>query len=337
MIIRSRSKCGYFLVRTCARRLFPEEFRRRKILMASTALAGAAAVVVLSLLPLGGIITLPNLRVQNLKALFLHASEPDTGSPLSRKGQPPGGSRPAASQSVRPSHVQDGPKPHRPEILSGSARSDKKPATPPEAFEAERSTHPEETSATEKPLRIAAIPPAAGDDEQAVSRRAAAHTTILGQITLRHNETLSKVIQNIYGYFNSKYFRSLILANPDIEDPDRVEVGQIVSMPAIPVEVTPLDRPVWWVKFDDVGLLEDAYNVLRNYPENSASLCLIPHWTAEHGLQFSVVLNKLFTDEASAHDKLASMPAGLISNSEVVSTWDKGSIYFADPYFGRKH
>ena len=66
-----------------------------------------------------------------------------------------------------------------------------------------------------------------------------------------------------------------------------MEVGQIVSMPAIPVEVTPLDRPVWWVKFDDVGLLEDAYNVLRNYPENSASLCLIPHWTAEHGLQFS--------------------------------------------------
>ena len=71
----------------------------------------------------------------------------------------------------------------------------------------------------------------------------------------------------MYGNFNSKYFKSFILANPDIEDPDRVEVGQIISLPAIHVEVTHLDRPVWWVKVDETDQLEDAFNVLRNYPE----------------------------------------------------------------------
>ena len=141
----------------------------------------------------------------------------------------------------------------------------------------------------------------------------------------------------MYGNYNSKYFKSFILANPDIEDPDRVEVGQIISLPAVQVEVTPPDRPVWWVKVNETDLLEDAYNVLRNNPDNASSMRLIPYWTPESGTQFSVVLNTLFKDEQTAHNELTLMPAGLLSNSEVVSSWDRKSVYFADPYFGRKH
>jgi hypothetical protein len=48
-------------------------------------------------------------------------------------------------------------------------------------------------------------------------------------------------------------------------------------------------------------------------------------------------LNKLFYNEQTARDELALMPARLLSNSEVVSSWDRKSVYFADPYFGRKH
>ena len=174
-------------------------------------------------------------------------------------------------------------------------------------------------------------------DPQTSSAPAVAYSSILGQLTLRRDETLSRIIQRVYGNFNSKYFKSLILANPDIEDPDRVEVGQIISLPAIHVEVTHLDRPVWWVKFDETDQLEDAYNVLRNYPENASAMRLIPYWTPANGTQFSVVLNKLYNNEQTAHDELALMPARLLSSSEVISSWDRRSVYFADPYFGRKH
>jgi hypothetical protein len=94
---------------------------------------------------------------------------------------------------------------------------------------------------------------------------------------------------------------------------------------------------VWWVKFDETDQLEDAYNVLRNYPENASDMRLIPYWTPGDGTQFSVVLNKLFNNEQTARDELASMPDRLLTNSEVVSSWDRKSVYFADPYFGRKH
>jgi general secretion pathway protein A len=92
---------------------------------------------------------------------------------------------------------------------------------------------------------------------------------------------------------------------------------------------------VWWVKVDEADRLEKAYNVLRDYPENASDLRLIPHWTAAGGTQFSVVLNRLFTDEQTARDSLASIPAGFGLNSRVVSGWDRQSVYFADPYFGR--
>ena len=177
----------------------------------------------------------------------------------------------------------------------------------------------------------------APDDSHTISTPASAPSTILGQITLRRDETLSKIIQRVYGNFNSKYFKSFILANPDIEDPDRVEVGQIISLPAIHVEVTPGTKLVWWVKIDESDLLEDAFNILRNYPDSSPSMRLIPYWTPEEGTRFSVVLHRLYKDELSARNQLEQLPAGISSNSGIVSAWDMKSTYFADPYFGRAH
>jgi general secretion pathway protein A len=208
---------------------------------------------------------------------------------------------------------------------------------PPEIEKTDEFTEAEEASEIEARAPAVAVAETVTADPQTSPAPAAAYSSILGQLTLRRDETLSRIIQRVYGNFNSKYFKSFILANPDIEDPDRVEVGQIISLPAIHVEVTHLDRPLWWVKFDETDQLEDAYNVLRNYPENAPEMRLIPYWTPANGTQFSVVLNKLYRTEQTARDELALMPARLLSSSEVISSWDRGSVYFADPYFGLKH
>ena len=320
MIIQNRSKSGYFLVRACSRRVFPEESRRRKLIMSGVALAATAAVLLLTLLPLDGIISLPSRGVQNIKALFLSDPEPETTVALPQ----------TRTQTVRaqltPSEFS---KTLPPAKTSEPIKEEEPPVTAPEPEKTEEPATAEEASVTVAETMTPAPQP--------VAAPAAAYSSILGQLTLRRDETLSRIIQKVYGNFNSKYFKSFILANPDIEDPDRVEVGQIISLPAIHVEVTHLNRPVWWVKFDETDQLEDAYNVLRNYPESASDMRLIPYWTPGDGTQFSVVLNKLFNNEQTARDELASMPARLLANSEVVSSWDRKSVYFADPYFGRKH
>jgi general secretion pathway protein A len=328
MIIQNRSKTGYFLVRACARRVFPEESRRRKIIMAGAALAGVAALLLLTILPLDGIITLPSRGVQNIKALFSQNPEPQISTPLPQISTPTVRAQLAPSEFSRPS---------QPEKMVEPLKKDEKAIRPTEIVMTDESAKVEETPGIEDKILVAVVAAAVTDDIQAVSPPAPTHSSILGQITLRRDETLSRVIQRVYGNFSSKYFKSFILANPDIEDPDRVEIGQIISLPAILVEVTPPDRLVWWVKVDQTDKLEDAYNVFRNYPDRSPSMRLIPFWTPENGTQFSVVLSTLFKDEQTARNELSLMPAGLLSNSEVVSSWDGKSVYFADPYFGRKH
>jgi len=337
MIIQNRSKSSYFLVRACARRVFPEESRRRKIMVAGAALAGAAAVLALSLLPLDGIITLPSRGVQNIKALFSPNPELETSTPLPQASPPTVRAQLAPSEFPKPSRAKTDTKPVIPKKMAKPVKKDAKLITPTEIVKTDESPKAGQAPEIEDKIQIAAVVETVADDIQTVSTTAPTHSSILGQITLRRDETLSGIIQRVYGNFNSKYFKSFILANPDIEDPDRVEVGQIISLPAVLAEVAPAARPVWWVKVDETDLLEDAYNVLRNYPDNSPSMRLIPYWTPENGTQFSVVLKRLFKDEQTARNELALMPAGLLTNSEVVSSWDRKSVYFADPYFGQKH
>ena len=328
MIIQNRSKSGYFLVRACARRVFAEESRRRKMILSGVALAAAAAVLLLTLLPLDGIISLPSRGVQNLKALFLNDPEPETSVVLPQTGTP------TVRAQLAPSEFS---KPSRPAKMAEPVKAQEEPITPAEILKTDQAAKAEEAPEIAARTQAATVAQTVTEDTPKGLTPAAAHSSILGQITLRRDETLSRIIQRVYGNFNSKFFKSLILANPDIEDPDRVEVGQIISLPALVVEVTPLDRPVWWVKVDETDQLEDAYNVFRNYPENASAMRLIPYWTPGNGTQFSVVLNRLFNDEQTAHDELALMPARLLANSKVVFSWDRKSVYFADPYFGRKH
>ncbi|MBT8370050.1 MAG: hypothetical protein KJO34_03740, partial [Deltaproteobacteria bacterium] len=207
-----------------------------------------------------------------------------------------------------------------------------------------------ETESSQKPITAGAPAPSgeentlvlANKDAKPADRRAeptagSTYSKILGRIALKRNENLSGIIQQVYGGFTTRYFKSFILANPDIEDPDLVEVGQIISLPAIAVKAAPGAKPVWWVKVDETDKLETAFNILRDRSDGSYPVRLIPYWTPANGTKFAVVLNKIFENEYSARSHLQQLPAELTSNSTILSAWDKKTVYFADPFFGRKY
>jgi general secretion pathway protein A len=191
---------------------------------------------------------------------------------------------------------------------------------------------PEKTAAT-APV-VASVDTPSHDDALKLNP-APRYSDILGTVTLKRYETLSWIIQRVYGDFNSKYFKLFILANPDIIDPDKVVVGQMISVPAIPVNVTSLDKPLWWVKVAETDSMEAAFNLLRDHPDGSHPIRMIPYWNPINGTRFALVLKKLFTDERSARDQLEQLPAELSSNGMILSLFDENSVYFADPFFGR--
>lgn len=155
---------------------------------------------------------------------------------------------------------------------------------------------------------------------------------ILGQITIRRFETLGGMIQKIYGVFNSQYLDYLIKVNPHLNDPNNIDVGHVISFPAIPVEVKFLNRETWWIEIGKKDNLEAAMNILRSYPSEMAPIRIIPFWDNLLGLKFSVLFKEYFVNEKSAIDQLNKLPQPIVSEGKILSNWDKDAVFFADPF-----
>jgi len=341
MIIQNRSRSGYFLVRTCARRVFPEQPGRTKRITAAVAAAGATVAILLFLLPSERLKTLQSQTIENLRAAFSQkenpaASVPETKTETAtvkaqlvpsdfqvRSGTDVESDPPAAKEeppaAAEPATVQEPVKIQEPVKVEAPAKI------------------PAPVKAPESARTVAASEPHAREAPAESTQADLPYSTILGRMAIQRDETLSRVIQHVYGDFNSRYFKSFILANPDIEDPDRVEVGQVVALPAISVTVTPPQIPVWWVKIGESNSLEVAYNILRENNDSPLPMRLISFWEPQAGTRFAVVIKKLFRDEQTARSELARLPAELSINGTVATLWNENTVYFADPYFGRKH
>jgi hypothetical protein len=178
-----------------------------------------------------------------------------------------------------------------------------------------------------KPALAAVMPP---------SPAALQPPDLLGTLTLRRNETISGLIQKVYGHYSNKNFRSIILANPQIEDPDRVEVGHPIRFPALAASVVPLKQGAWWIKLAEKDSLQEALDLLRAYPESAPPARLIPYWTPAVGMRFAVILKQLFATADTAQSQMRVLPGRLTATAQVLATWGEKSVFFADPYYVSK-
>ena len=322
MIVKNRSNVSYALVRSCIKRIFHKEPVRWKGAVAAAGIAALAAIFLLAFVPRDRLETLlPGKIVDKLSILQLRP----TASPGISQPAPPFAANNSASTQETPDDV----------VQAAGAVADTSDSTP-EQFQAPES----DAAVVEEQTQLAAMeknPPASiqsTPEAQIESESSETYDQMLGNITLKHNETLSRVIQKVYGRYNSKYFRSLILANPDIVDPDQVEIGQTIYLPAIPAAVPPGKEKTWWILIEEADSLETAYDYLRLYPEQAPAARLIPYWNRQSGIRFAVVLKEYFYDETSALQHLEKMPPGLFSQGKVSTLGDESTVYFADPFLG---
>ena len=373
MIIQNRSKSGYFLVHTCARRVFPEESNRRRLFRAGSLATAAVAIALLIFLFAERLTTVHGPGNNRLNARLAGETRQGPGPPAADSGarippddfkrHQPDENESAGSfktnksersqksaESLQPHNItaavpgKEPPDTEVPTVDKDTSRAfkvpqdrmltmEKYPATAGESV-----TNPHRKQSTEPIIEdtespVPASVPKRLRNNKSEKRTAASYSAILGRLNLEPNETLSRIIRGVYGRLSSRYYKSIINANPDIVDPDRVEVGQTINLPAIPARVKPLKTPVWWVKIDDRESLEAAYNLVRNRSKSLPDMRLIPHWNPSGGTRFAVVLNRLFRDEYSARNYLQRLPANLASKSTVLSRWDNETIYFSNPYF----
>jgi len=298
MIIQNRSIVNFFLVRSCIQRVFPSRVKKIKIVVATI----GTAIIILAIL-----FSFATLNIFKFPA-FLKSGYVKSQASLPGNNKIAGLANPQQFAALK-----------NPKVSSDSDETFKgnklKSSDMDTADYSESQTSKEVLLGKSSQLSVNNNLP-----------------EILGKIKLRPNQTLSGLIQTIYGSYNSRLFKSLILANPHIDDPDIVDIGQTVALPAIPANLKPLSQKVWWIKIADKNNLEEAIEILENYPDNEPPIRLIPYWNSRKGMKFVVVLKKYFLNEKTARLQLEKLPLSISSKGKIISSWGVDNVFFADPF-----
>ncbi|MBW2409026.1 MAG: AAA family ATPase, partial [Deltaproteobacteria bacterium] len=318
MIIQNQKSIGYFLVRSCANRVFHNQGISWKRIGAAVAVSACVLAII------GVLLTSSSLKAylpweDKFAKPVAMTPEASVATETEEEQTPAAAPKLAAQANMltqsnisTTSEVSTGSEPvaqlqpeAQPKISAQSSKQTSDVEQVPRATEAK--LQPEaHTKAAEKIAPVQTNPPEeimVAEIQKNISQPPVtvsnAYSDLLGKLTLQRNETLSRIIQIVYGNYNSRYFRSLILANPLIDDPDRVEVGQTISLPAIPAKVRPQRQPTWWVQVDEKDSLEAAFNFLRSYPDQAPPVRMIPYWTSEAGTRFMLVLKGIFSSKTA--------------------------------------
>jgi general secretion pathway protein A len=311
MIIQSRPSVDLFLARTCIRRVFPHRSRRIKRLALSVGIPllflaiGIAAIDIRHL----------RLSAQTGSSLTDPQSSRSTANYRKIEVAP----EPRSTPMTLPSAAADLPAPLVPAV------------SPPAAPAAQPAPGNAPVTADLAATLPSPVPPPVTKPPQLEAPRE------LGQITIMPNENLYGLIETIYGDVSSLLFESLLRANPLITDPNLVQVGQMVRVPAISADVRPLADPVWWISVAHRQRLEDAYFFLRSLTGNARQVRIVSYWTPQNGIQFDLLINRIFPDPLTARIALEQLPVPLSKEGRIVSIWSPETVFYRDPFFGHQN
>jgi general secretion pathway protein A len=313
MIIQNKKTIGYFLVRRCANRIFHNEsISWKRITVAVAVSVGVLAII-------GALLTSSQLKAylpwenKISKILVVPKDTPARMTPAPQLDTPVVQAQlPVVEEQAAPT-AETAPEP--PPLTVAQNENEAAPANQKQA------------------VTVAEIQSDAPDDASGESQPVQnAYSDLLGKLIVQRDETLSRIIQKVYGIYNSRYFRSLILANPLIHDPDRVEVGQTIALPAIPAKVRPLNQRKWWVQVEEKDTLEAAFNFMRSYPDQAPPVRLIPYWTSETGTKFVLVLKGIYATQKAAYKQIHELPPDISSEVKIISLWNEEAVFFANPF-----
>jgi general secretion pathway protein A len=169
----------------------------------------------------------------------------------------------------------------------------------------------------------AALPPESDAVPPAVE-----HPSILGQLRVEEGWIVSKMIAEVYGYYNPDFLRRVKKVNPHIEDLNHVETGYIIKFPAIPIKVD-LKPCEYWVQVSEKGTLTEAQKYLQQYAGKTPSVQLVPNWNSRNGLRFSILLRDSFMSEASARRAITSLPPDF-EGATIRSSWLNNTVFFTN-------
>jgi general secretion pathway protein A len=185
-------------------------------------------------------------------------------------------------------------------------------------------------AAADQPEPVAPSP-AAGRDEKTIP--APRQPERLGKLIVEPGDTLVSLIRRVYGARNNALLRAVIEANPHIVNPNVIDVGNVLTFPALPRKIETAGKPSTWIHLGDYESLAEALQrVNRITTDTPIPVQMIPYWSPEGGLRFCVLIRKIFETEKVAADYAEALPANITGHGRVIHDWPEATVFYSNPY-----
>ncbi|WP_031386869.1 SPOR domain-containing protein [Desulfonatronum thiodismutans] len=153
----------------------------------------------------------------------------------------------------------------------------------------------------------------------------------LGSISVRRADTLSGMVQIVYGTPQGPFLGLMNKANPEVEDLDTVALGTQLAFPSLSPRM--IESPVegFWLSLGRFPSLEQAYRELACVTQaGQGQWVLLSGYSAARGLYFEILDPRVHSREADAWTAADRLHQALGVPVEVVSNWWKGVLFLTD-------
>ena len=316
MIIQNKTKANLFLVQSCMKRAFEGSSKRSWALISTVVVLVAAAIVLIPrIMPQS---TPSTVAVQPESFAINTAQTNPTAGNAATKAEENAVSHAGQAQAAKPEMDSAGPLPPlSPEMTEPAYRETQASTTALPQLVVDKSVDSQKAQKSSLMVSTQHQPP-----------------KVLGQLKVQRKETLGGLIQKVYGIFNLQYLYAVMEMNPQITDPNTIDVGDVIVFPAIPLAIKSQGQNRWWIEVHRRGSMKAAFNLLRTDQELALSSRLIPFWDKSSGLHFSIISNKYYYDETTAKAMLSTLSPEYGSESRLLSAWGDETVFYANPFLG---
>ncbi len=309
MIIQNKSRAGWSIILSCKKRLVVSTKGVGRPLVI------ASAILVLCVLAFIGLY--PDMLPINTKEPIPHEAktEPNTTEEVAGINQP--------EQMVAASHAAPLPEPAPdPDVMDQNTMPAGQATVPPTVAQEVNSKPtidiPPSQSYLEEDITPERVPP-----------------ELMGQLIVQPGDTLVELASAVYGTHRNNQLKAVIRANPHIQNPNNIAIGDIIRFPTIVFEPSAKDHSSFWIILFETTSLPSAIQRLSEVSQAMVvPLQLIPYWHPDSGMHFSLIIKGYFSNEAEALSYSRALPESIMQSGRVTSNFPERTQYYADPYEG---
>lgn len=153
----------------------------------------------------------------------------------------------------------------------------------------------------------------------------------LGTITLVEATDLKTIINRVYGHFSDEIASQVLAANASLPVTGNVPAGTTLSFPVVR-KVHTAEEPIaggFVVQVGRYTSLEKAYSAcsaMRTEVADEPGVAIVPQWSVDNGLVFSLVYAKAYEDEGEALNAIREHKQPVEQTPEIVAAWGDAEL-----------